>query len=143
MYRGDIEIVMQKKSTCSSGFTLVEIMIVVALIGLLAQISVPNLLKARATSQAGTCVNNLRQLDLAKAQWALEFDKNPSSSSPTGLDLQPYLGHSRIGTLPHCPLATRDASFDLSYTPNSLGTPPLCKFNNTTVTNHLLDPIHY
>ena len=53
------------------GFTLVEIMIVVALIGLLASIAVPNWVHARSTSQVNACINNLRQIDGAKQQWAI------------------------------------------------------------------------
>ena len=58
--------------TSRQGFTLVEIMIVVAIIGMLAAIAIPSFMKARTTSQKNACINNLRQIEAAKEQWALE-----------------------------------------------------------------------
>ena len=89
----------QTKNNRKAGFTLVEIMIVVAIIGLLAAIAIPNFVKARATSQANACINNLRQLDAAKHQWALENGKT-ADAAPNPQDLAPYL---KDNVLPLCP----------------------------------------
>src|SRR5258708_39804890 len=94
---------MNIRTSRKSGFTLVEIMIVVAIIGLLAAIAIPNFIHARTTSQMNACINNLRQIDGAKQEWALEL-KQAATASPVGTDIQPYLGRGTGGTLPYCPL---------------------------------------
>ena len=89
---------MQKNR--KSGFTLVEIMIVVAIIGLLAAIAIPSFVRAREASQTNACINNLRQISGAKDQWAIE--NNHASSYDTeatiATDLAPYLKSA-----PDCP----------------------------------------
>lgn len=72
------------------GFTLVEIMIVVAIIGLLAAIAVPSFMRARQRSIASTILNELRQADAAKDQYALENTKT-GAVVPAWADLTPYL----------------------------------------------------
>ena len=54
------------------GFTLIEIMIVVLIIAVLLAIAIPNFMKARDTSRTKACVANLRQIDTARMQWAMD-----------------------------------------------------------------------
>ena len=124
---------MKRTSAKKQGFTLVEIMIVVAIIGLLAAIAIPNFVKARTTSQQNACINNLRLVDSSKQQWALEQRKQ-TTDTPAGTDLQPYLGRGVNGELPTCPVDPQN-SFATSYTPGNVGTPPVCQI---VPTSHVL-----
>ena len=93
---------MKIRASRKAGFTLVEIMIVVAIIGLLAAIAIPNFVKARTTSQQNACINNLRQYDGAAQQWALENKKGPSASASPSL-IAPYIKLDASGNIPACP----------------------------------------
>ena len=90
---------MQIKTNRKSGFTLVEIMIVVAIIGLLAAIAIPNFIRARTKSQENACINNLRQMDGAVQQWALET-KAAATAAVVLTDIKPYIKLTSAGNLP-------------------------------------------
>ena len=110
---------MKIRNTRTSGFTLVEIMIGVAIIGLLAAIAIPNFVRARTTSQMNACINNLRQIDGAIQQWALEQKKDPAATVAE-TDITPFLKNSVV-----CP--SGGTTFADSYTISTVAVRPTCQ----------------
>jgi prepilin-type N-terminal cleavage/methylation domain-containing protein len=98
------------------GFTLVEIMIVVLIIGILLAIAVPNFIKARETSRAKSCVANLKQIESAKEQWAMD-NKKTNGDTPSATDL--YGTGKYIKNAPVCPSGG-------AYTIGTMADRPLC-----------------
>jgi prepilin-type N-terminal cleavage/methylation domain-containing protein len=111
---------MQINTSRRSAFTLVEIMIVVAIIGLLAAIAIPNFIKAREASQSNACIANLKQIDGAKQTWALET-KQVTSASPASTDL--YGATLYIRDEPLCPA-------NGTYTIGAVSAKPTCNLGS-------------
>ena len=122
---------MKVRLSQRAGFTLTEIMIVVGIIGLLTPIAIPNMLRARANSQRSTCINNIRQIDAAKQQWATETGRAPTAT-PTSAEVVPYLNREP-GTLAGlcCP-QDPGKSFATSYTLGNVSTRPTCNIQAAT-----------
>jgi len=102
-----------KKAT--SGFTLVEIMIVVLIIGVLLAIAVPNFVKARDSSRTKSCIANLRQLDAAKEQYAMDNRKSTGDAVALANLTPDY-----VKSAPVCPSGTA------AYVPGNVGVTPPC-----------------
>ena len=86
------------KSQGNSGYTMVEVMIVVSVIGMLAALAIPAFARSRAVSRANACINNLRQIDAAKDQWAMENNKS-DSDGVISANVEPYLKEGMMSGL--------------------------------------------
>jgi prepilin-type N-terminal cleavage/methylation domain-containing protein len=85
------------------GFTLLEIMIVVAVISIIAAIAIPNFVKHRTQSRAKACVANLKRINDAVQQWALETKKTNKDKVPATNKLVKELGPFLKGAWSTCP----------------------------------------
>ena len=101
-------------TTPRSGFTLLEIMITVTIIGFLAGLAIPAFMKSRRSSQATRCVANMGQIETAKEQWAMETFAD-SGSACVDTDI---IGYFKRG-FPICPA-------NGSYTVNPIGSNCVC-----------------
>jgi prepilin-type N-terminal cleavage/methylation domain-containing protein len=124
---------LNKLNKKRGGFTLVEIMIVVAIIALLAAIAVPGFLRARKRSQATRILNDLRMIDSAVDQYAIETNRKTNDPVNvadwtsylksgtilynTGKDLLGDLyGNQTVDSLPAVPLSSFNALSDVAAT---------------------------
>ena len=114
------------------GFTLIEIMIVVLIIGILLAIAVPNFMKARQTSRAKGCISNMKQISAAKEQWAMDNNKG-QADTPVWADLKGpalYIKSPNANALT-CPGGG-------TYTVGDMATDPVCSLAGTVTPDHVL-----
>jgi hypothetical protein len=99
-------------------------------IPMMMAIAIPNFVKARATAQANACINNLRQIDAAENEWALENNKT-NGTPVTEADIKPYIKLDASGNLPKCPAGG-------TYIIGSVGEFPACSLGTTISPAHVL-----
>lgn len=97
-----------------SGFTLLEMMVVISILAMLMAIATPSFVKTRDVARQNSCMANLKSIDGAKAQWAMENRKN-DGDTVTWADLSPTYMKAQVA----CP-------WGYAYTLQPIGTPPYC-----------------
>ena len=111
--------------TQRKGFTLVEIMIVVAIIALLAAIAIPSFMKSRADSRQSSCINNLRLIDHAKQQLATASATMTDDQVPTWTQLAPFFKGSGK------PVCRQGGTYTVGCITNN----PTCSYAGHVLTN--------
>ena len=99
--------------------------------GLVAAIALPNFIKARSTSCSNACINNLRQIDAAINQFALEHNLTNGATIRFPDDLTPYIKLNSQGKIPSCP----DGGV---YEVGKLGDAPTCSLGAKVTPAHIL-----
>ena len=107
--------------------------VVVCLLGLFALVAIPNNVDkpTTSTSHANACINNLREIDDAAQEFALEKNKTNGEAINYPNDLTPYIKLNRAGSIPGCPAGG-------TYSETTVGVPPNCSLGNTVNPPHLL-----
>ena len=103
----------------------------VFMIPLMMAIAIPNFVKARATAQANACINNLRQIDAAANQFALEHNKTNGEAINFPNDLTPYIKLNSQGKIPSCPAGG-------VYSITRVGETPTCSLGAAVTPAHVL-----
>jgi len=109
----------------------ISIALSVFLVPMMLAIAIPNFVKARTTSQANACINNLRQIDAAANEFALEHGKTNGEAINFPDDLTPYIKLNRQGKIPPCPAGG-------IYSIKSVGSVPTCSLGTNATPAHVL-----
>ena len=106
-------------------------MVTVAIIGLLAAIALPSFLNARARSQANACISNLRMIEDASDEFAIDTGKTTGARVRLTRDLTPYIKLNVVGKIPSCPAGG-------VYSDRIIGQLPTCSLGYTVTPAHVM-----
>ena len=120
-----------KNNSCSA-FTLLELLLLFVIIGAIVAIVIPNRGGGSHTSPAKACINNLRQIDAAANQFALENHLTNGDHINFPNDLTPYIKLNEYGKIPPCPSSGK------AYHIGKVGEPPTCSLGTTVTPAHVL-----
>jgi competence protein ComGC len=121
----------EQKINSHSAFTVWEILLLVVIIGIFAGIAIPNRIDQHRTSPANACINNLRQIDAAANEFALEHNKTNGDAINFPDDLTNYIKLNRYGKIPPCPSGG-------TYFLKQVGSNPTCSLGTLAETPHVL-----
>ena len=121
----------ENNSKSKPSLSLLGVVIILSILALLTAIAISNFNNSGRNSpgwRMNSCINNLRQIDAAKAQWAFEYNKTNLEAAVTWNDVRPFLGHGVSLDFIYCP-EDKTETASSSYTLGNLGSPPKCKIN--------------
>ena len=123
----------QQDSRPESDTVIVWGVLCLVAVGFLFWLMIPNYVKEPSTSPANACINNMRQIQAAKNEWALETGKTNGDIVPTENDITPYIQLNRYGKIPPCPSGG-------TYTLGKLSELPKCSIGTNAPQPHVLTP---
>jgi hypothetical protein len=119
------------KKKCSPIVNIIKCVAACLFIGYVVAIVIPTFLRASLSKASNACINNLRLIQSAKEQWALE-QRKVGSDTPAFSDLQPYFGYGPMGEFPKCPSGGK-------YTVGRVDEDPTCSIGTSAWPNdHVL-----
>jgi type II secretory pathway pseudopilin PulG len=119
------------KNKFCAAFTLLELALLICIVGLIAAIAIPNRIGGSHTSKANACINNLRQIDAAANQFALEHSKTNGDAINFPNDITPYIKLNKYGKIPPCPSGG-------IYNLKRIGDNPTCSIGTNSTQAHVL-----
>ncbi len=115
----------EQKNYSRPAFTLLELLLLIVIIGVIVAIAIPNRGGGSHTSRANACINNLRQIDAAANQFALEHQLTNGDKINFPNDLTPYIKLNSAGKIPACPQGG-------NYSIKKVGDNPTCTLSTLT-----------